>query len=365
MALIAFRQIKLTKDLIIGYFIISIIWTVNLLNNAIRGAIAISDELFYLENDLFYGFPSRFLWLLLNKLAQLDFGEPVLMMKLINLFFAFGFFTFLSKNLTEIPARYLAIMLVYLGILASYNFRDILIIWLTFHMLFSFENSRQSRLFFLDKSINYVTILYSLGLFLLRPIQMLTVYLSNVKFKYFVIGIAFFLATFTLLSTYLKPIFYTFFWRLENIDTFITDKIDQKGVAYTGFTIMNVFEWFMRFILAPFPPSLLQRMLGGAADGYQFGVFDEIIRFLHRTFYYLVLFYISYCMISKFNVFKKVLKKHSGIILFLFMYSLTYAIFNFGGSHERIKFTVYIGILVIFNSLLRGVNEKTNILYKN
>jgi len=367
MALIAFRQIKLKKELILGYFFISTIWTTNLLFNITRGTIAISDEFFYLEADLLHDFPARFIWLLLNHAALLDFGEPILTMKLINLFFALGFFTFLSKHLTEIKANYLAIILAYLGIIASYNFRDILIIWLTFLMLFSLENCRQSKLFFLNKSITFPTILLGLGLTLLRPLQMLTIYLSNVKIKYLVIGLAFFLVTFTFLSVYFKSTFYTFFWRIENIDLYLTNRIEKKGfdIPDTGLTPLSLFEWLMKFVLAPIPTSLLVRMFGGASVDYQFGAFDEAIRFFHRTFYYLILTFIFCCLFSKFRVFKRVVKQHSGIILFIFMYSLTYAIFNFGGSHERIKFTVYIGILVIFNSLLRGNNEKNNILYKN
>jgi len=141
------------------------------------------------------------------------------------------------------------------------------------------------------------------------------------------------------------------------MSTYIDHKIDQKGVAYDGLSWASFIEWCARFVLAPFPTSLLSRLTGGG-DDYQFGGFDEIIRIYHRSVLYVLFASCFYYLIGHTKVFIGTVKKMGPIFVFLGVYVATYALFNFGGSHERIKFMFFVCIAAFWASLVLGVKKE-------
>jgi len=173
---------------VLGYALVGAIWSLNFAANVLAGKIAMSDELFFLEADWLYRFPARFIWLVLNNIASLDIGEPIIIMKSLNLIFAFGFFTWWVNNFRHVSPVIWCLIFPYLGVLASYNFRDILIVWFTMLAFQPLWSGGAIRFSFSATKVDWRAMLGVTLLIFLRPIQAVTIIGAYVRLRYLVAG---------------------------------------------------------------------------------------------------------------------------------------------------------------------------------
>lgn len=333
------------------------LWLLVYTSHEIRGHLA-SDELYFATEPPGGLFSNRYLWLQINRFVSLFFDQPeeiVEHMRILNLSFLVIVYLYTVSTIRTIPPLLLAIGMSYFASVAALNLRDILILLGTLMFL----NARVA----LGSSIrDQVTVLKRAPfacvlLILLRPLQFVQLFLSGFRLLYFGGTV---LLLITLLQTPLgSQYFYSFAYTFNNFETVVAERAEDKGITGRKPTIENITFWTARFVLAPSPLSITERLLSRDPN-YAAGRLDLGVRLIHRFSLFTLYIIILYYMIRYRRTTTDVLKRNNHIIKFGIIFSLTYGLFNFGLSHERVKLNLLILVLVLVDQLRLELRTQRN-----
>lgn len=324
------------------------LWMLVYTSHQMRGYFA-SDELYFATEPPGEVFSNRYLWLQLNRFVGLFSEQPeeiVVHMRVLNLSFLVVMYLYTVITIRTIPPFLLAIGMSYFASVAALNLRDILILLGTLMFLntrVELGHSIRDQLTVLKRA-PFACVL----LILLRPLQFVQLFLSGFRLLY-IGGIV--LLLLTLLQTPLgSRYFYNLAYTFNNLETVVADRAENKGITGTRPTIDNITFWTARFVLAPSPISVTERLLSRDPN-YAGGRVDLGVRVIHRFSLFSCYIAIFYYILRYRRTTIGVLKRNTFIIKFAFLFSLTYGIFNFGVSHERVKLTLLILVLILVDQI--------------
>lgn len=341
------RGARLNWTAYIGLCWLTSVWLLAYFLHLNSGFIS-KDEVFFATKEFEGVSLNRTLWLLINQFTGLFTENVIETMRVLN----FGFVVLLYVTALRVFKTFhpllLAFVLSYASCVAALNFRDVAI------ML--------GLILFLDLRSNYDASLRDLVrmiikgkwillfLALLRPTQAVLLLASGLR--WYQLLLASFLAL-TLLQTPIgNKYFYNFSYYTINFNEEVTEKAESKGLASTEPTLQNIAYWSARFVFAPSPISVASRVFSGS-ETYTYGAFDLSIRFINRLSIYGLFIGLIYYFIQAPLIFVNAVREKSFAVKFGFLFSLLYALFNFGASHERIKMTLLLVLLFILDHVRR------------
>lgn len=332
-----------SSSFFLGVFWLILVWLGSFLSyNLIE--FTSSDEIYYSSASLTDNFPNRTFWIAINQVAAQFGGDAIQNMRVINIFFLIFLYVLLVKHCYSISPFLLAILMTYFASIAALNLRDLAIIAITFLCFLTYSWRTSLREFgktVLSRPIALVV------LFLLRPLQALMVVLSTFRFAVIIAIVS--LGLVFLATNVGQRYFYNYSYFVQNFEDSVSERAERKGVSVDVLSLENYAFWSARFLLAPPPHSAFQRIFSD--DEYIYGKTDLVLRAIHRFLYYIVLLVMLSYLIRHSKLFLKVVRKNGHVVKFVTIYTVVYAIFNFGGSHERIKLMVFVLMIYLLHLL--------------
>lgn len=304
------------------------------------------DEIFFAETQASSIFANRSLWLMLNSITALTTDEVVNHMRVLNLVFLLILYGIAVRVFRTFRPLTLALMLSYFACVAALNLRDTLLFIPLLILLDRYDlgQTRNQGALKMARAMGLPALL----MFLLRPMQLGILYIATIRWHY---AIPLFLVFITVLQTPIgERYLYNLSWHVSNFEQSVTDRGEDK-VADARPTLRNITEWSARFIFAPLPWTSLQRIF--VDQTYEYGQVDLTVRAGHRLILYGLALYLFYHLLKRPRWTLGVLLRYSYVIKFILIFSVVYAIFNFGGSHERVKMNVFIALLFLVDRLRR------------
>lgn len=341
---IFFTKLRFSYGAYLGVLWLIAIWMMAASSHEMRGYFA-KDEMFFATTEFESIFTNRALWLLLNEFVGLFSNQPediIRHMRIMNLSFLVIIYLYAIHAIRTIPPLILAFIMSYFACVAALNLRDILVLYCTLMFLEKralFGQSIRDQ-FATLKSARWPVVL----LFLLRPLQLTQLFLSGFKMMYLAVIMLVILAF--LQTSFGTRHFYNYAYFYKNFEEIISEKANDKGFTGAKPTPTNIGYWTVRFVFAPTPASATMRFVSGA-DEYEYGRVDLGVRVISRFSLFSCYVAILYYLLRYPAITMKVLHNNSFILKFGLIFSLTYALFNFGASHERIKLTLLILALLL------------------
>lgn len=323
----------------------------------------ISDEYKYYESDIILDNNTidRFLWFGINYLIKNYDVFGTIGIKLINipLLQIFIIYLWLIFNKDQ-KVLYISFVIPYLALIATKDFRDILIWLLTLLIIYNFTRSKIKAL------------LYSVLLFFLRPLAtvinlvvlIFVNYVFTIKLKrrlkkstiyYAISGIFIFIIiviiTYKPVYKKMHSVYYAINYKIEN-GYFTKRNIELlKNDPYvTGDLMHDTKIGLIRYIFTPLPTSLLWRITNGGSE--KWGIVDDIIRFTNQIFYFIILFYVILHPICIMKLFRESFNKSQRVLLYvLLLYWPLYSIHLLGITNQRQKLPFQIALFLIAISI--------------
>lgn len=353
-----FQYVK-TTQIFLFYYLAIFVFTLKLFEY-VFGQIDffISDEIYYFEeatyNFLEVNDKERYLWLLLNYIFKnFDvYGEFGI--KLINI--PIGLLSLVALNrayrISISPVRYL-LFLPYLLVTFTFNLRDNLILLFSILLFISLDKVSIKNI--------WALLLLSIGLAFTRPLfilLILSIFLfvkvmfsennslgKRSKGKLILLSAIFLGVGFFLIGQFLQEIVVKYYINLElMVNNNFENKTDEIGYQLSGNIFKDLGNSLIRFILAPLPHSLFKRLFEEISI---WGITDEIVRIIHQSIYFFLLFYLVY----NFKLFFVILRRmdHISLMVTLFLLSqaLIYSIYQLGGTHQRTKLPFQLAIFIL------------------
>lgn len=356
--LFLFLYLKKEKDgrLVFGLFWLTLIWFISFLVHFDSGFVA-SDEVFFSTEsiDISEFKLNRSIWIAINMLVGVGTEEVILHMRCLNLLTVLLLYIYCTKEMSTINPLFLALLMSYCSVVASLNLRDNLLLFGTLLLI--------SRLRSLDISWKGVsgydsTLGWSALLVLgLRPLQL--AFAVATQFRIIVLVPVIILSVMFLQTSYGKRYFYNYSYYSTNFATAFSDKSENINLKDANPTATNISYWSARFLFAPDPYSSVQRVF--VDDDYVYGKFDLLVRAFHRVFYFSIMLWILFqCFRHRWLVVGLVRDNHS-LLKFVVIYTFVYAVFNSGGSHERIKLMIYMILLLLLDYVKRELDGSRNL----
>ena len=330
-----------------------------------------SDEITYI-NAALDKLPSdlnRFLWFFINYLIlNYDISFNRFALKIINIPIAAGFLLvlwhiFKNKRIFLIP-----VILPYAAYIAIKNFRDIPIFLFT---------ALTILLFYQRKPIYMILSLISLGmLFFLRPfaaiivfvILLLQILLLTIKplkrlaiSKRFTKKILILIIISVIISPFAAPVvrhsivkhynwfIYTTF--AKGYEMKVENRVRNDPRYASGNKVKDFCVASVRYAVTPIPTSIFGRLIKGGAE--QWGMVDDLIRFLNQIGYYFMLIFLILNARYIPVVFLKLTPAGKAFVLSQLTYWPIYSFHLYGVTHQRLKIPLQIVVFLI----AMGVSE--------
>lgn len=324
-----------------GLFWLVLVWLLTFYSHLSRDFIQ-TDELFFITNEHLSFIGRHALWALLNFGVAATSEYPVYEMRFLNLIVLMYFYSVAITCFNSFRPFTVAVILSYFACVAALNLRDPLIFLALLLLLRNVEpESLNLRRFPVSlKKISVPVLLFMT----LRPFQ-LVIYLVSLLRWY--VGVSVLLIGLLALQTNIvQQHFYTITWNVNNFE----ESVMQRGAGKVEDpqpTPANISAWTLRFLAAPLPWTSFTRVF--TEDSYEYGRFDLAVRALHRLLFWgMCLQLLIYFARSPRRVYEH-LSSYSHVVKFVAMFSILYAVFNYGGSHERIKMNVFLCTLFLID----------------
>jgi hypothetical protein len=333
-------RIKLRLEAYLGLLWLISIWGMTYVSHLATGFVA-SDEVYFSTQTVERIFSNRALWILLNQANALFTDNVIQAMRVLNLFFLCLLYITAVRSFRALSPQLLAVCMSYYACIAALNLRDVA---LQVGMLMFLAARGNAGHGIRDQfRVLYKTKYTVAFLFLLRPFQVLLLFLSGFRLHILalcvLIGIAF------LQSPVGTRYFYNMAFYTQNFSEAISEKAELKEVSDVRPSPLNVAYWMARFVFAPSPPSIAHRLMF-EPETYPYGQVDLTFRVVNRFVLYGLMLAILLHVIEAPRLVLGVMRDNSYVLKFGFLFTLVYALFNFGASHERIKVTIL--LLAIF-----------------
>ncbi|GAA4226596.1 hypothetical protein GGQ68_004814 [Sagittula marina] len=353
--LISKRQFPV--EVYLGLLWLIAVWTACYTSHEVRGFFA-KDELYFAEQEMVGLLSNRFLWLFINHVVgmfSLTTEQVVLNMRVFNLSVLILIYLYAVSTIRTLSPLLLAVMMSYFAAVAALNLRDPAILlgtWIFLNGRATLGHSIADQITAL-KAGRWGVVL----VILLRPLQFAQLFISGFRLVYLAGILA--LALIVLQTSFGTRYFYNFAYFLNNFETVVAEKAEDKGLTSTQPTPRNIAFWTARFAFAPSPTSIAQRLL--AADpNYSYGRVDLAARAINRVALYGCFLALLFYGVRYRQITLQVLRRNAFILKFALLFSLTYAIFNFGASHERIKLNVLILVLMLVDRIRIALRDQEN-----
>ncbi len=340
----------------------------------------ISDEISYLKQNYedINDYKNRFVWYFINYIeTDYDFF-PNISLKLLNIPFLFFFIYILWLIFDKKKSIfYIVILLPYLSLLATKNFRDILILLimsLSIYMFYSLKKTKKILVL-----IPFVLLLYLRGfilwyllflfftVFLYKNLKKLRknnfiiktrikrikkVKLYSTVFVLIILIISLFLIFPKIQKKTKSYLVAITFYTGEGYKT----KIEEAKGIQTGNKITDYLVGGIRYAFTPIPTSIFGRFIKGGSIS---GLTDDLIRTINQTIYYFLLLYILYNFKYIPQLRKKMNTLQKVFLLSLLLFLPIYTYYRFGMGHQRIKIPFQIAVFIIFVYIKRiKINRK-------
>jgi hypothetical protein len=345
--------------------ILVLLWLAYFLYRVIDGLQLISDEVFYITQDISLE-NKRILFLSLAQyFSKVETAQIVI--PILNLFAVLISFIYLSKiNFYNYTATFF--QLIYFSGVATYIFRDSYILMLTILLFYIIFKQKMIINLSLLKKTTVLSLLMFIAIFYLmlytRPQYaiLLTVswLIASILIKSPIMLIV---ATLTsCLSLFLLINYNPDLFNIYGISIydFVASRADRHGVE---FTFSNSIVGFFKHFLTPIPTSLISRMMDPTIWN-DYGIIDDVYRFIYKSYLYFCLIYIA----LNFNIIKEVLMRWKFEGFFLLSFSLSnafvYTLFSFGGGHERTKIFSVFAIFFIYTGIVHIKQQRALVLRK-
>lgn len=329
----------------IGGLWLFVIWMLTFASHIDR-SYAQADELYYSLAQFNNLLQNRSLWLFFNYVVSLTIdGDPIIYMRLLNLLFLLILYVISLNAFRTFSPITLALFLSYFACVAALNLRDILVFVSLLWYIHRFGPSCGRFTEQLGGARR--TIFPAIVLFLLRPLQLAILYVSGFRVYYgaaiIAIGIVF------LQTPIASKYFYNYAWHVQNLSESIEMRGEDKEGVDPEATLKNVVVWTVRFLAAPLPWSSVVRLFDD--EVYEYGIIDLSVRALHRFVFYGFGFYLLFLWVRDPVQTKQIVQRYSYLLKFCILFSVVYAIFNFGGSHERVKMNVFLCVMYLVDRI--------------
>jgi len=306
--------------------------------------IIISDELYFFQNPE-VGI-NRLLWIKLAQFVTL-IGGDVMALRFINLAFLVFFCAMVHVRFKNIPVLIIGFCLCYVPMIASLAIRDTLLLSLIL-VLLPYINGKDSF------GISPTATLALIAMSLLRPFLLVIILLSKIKLNVRSLVFSTIMLVIFLYILSSLPGTRHYYDIMLNLEDYILNKMDKKGLSVPdGIGLFNVIRWLINFYFGPSPLSLFYRIFGETT----YGTIDDIIRVIYKISLYGLYTFVLYFGLRKSHALYNTIKENYHLITFLVLYGFLYSIFNFGGSHERIKLIIPIVLLFIID---RRLDDKSS-----
>ena len=312
------------------------------------------DEIFFATNEIRDLLSNRILWLLLNQVVGFFTADLINSMRVLNLGFVILLYIVAVRGFLTFHPFIIALSLSYGSCVAALNLRDpAIFLGVVLFLLKRGEcgDSLAEQLRALWKCRWSV-----LFLFTLRPLQALLLLLAGLRL-YMMMGVIVVAVVF-LQSPLGARYFYNLSYHTQNFSESVSDRAESKELSSTEPTPRNIALWTARFVFAPSPDAALGRLLFHA-EGYEYGSVDLALRVFSRIALYSLFMAILLYALRAPGIVHKTFREHSFVLKFGLLYSLLYAVFNFGGSHERIKFTLVLLALYMVDRIRRDIQTSS------
>lgn len=316
----------------------------------------VSDENYYLSagsNTMSWilGEKNK-LWLLVNKfiLAWEPLGEYVV--KLINLPIIVILLIKL-EDLFNSPKRWPVWLLLtpYMAVMATYNFRDVLIL---VSAVFAIDGLVKSSVsgkliafiwMFILASLRMEVVFFILFIFI-GSIIMRDSHPFRALFRAGLISICFLGMNWVLLGDYWMHWFTNKALWLELVFTNADAMEARLGSYYSGNLVYDWMVGVVRYIFAPLPTSLIEITL--RPDHYHpYGVLENSVRLLQVLILYAAFTYIILRRKRIVSRYKDQSQAVQILIVFFLVHVFIYGFYGFGVGHPRIKLPFYLGIAAL------------------
>lgn len=354
--LLIFRKRQSSVAELFGYVWLAAFWLVTFSSHVIRDFVQ-TDENYFAYEEVAIDLSNRGLWIALNYVFSLMTNDVVTHMRILNLFFLFILYSVSVRVFRTLQPVTIAVLLSYFACVAALNLRDTLVFVALLMLLARIDViMREGDIFaWTDSKL----VLPSILMFLLRPFQLAILLVSTLRWYYLIIAI--FVVILLLQSSLGSRYFYNWSWHFQNFEQSVVDRGEGK-VDDPRPTPANIINWSARFVLAPVPWTSVERIV--VDETYEYGRFDLAVRAAHRIFLYSMFVYLILKLIKQPKLFVQLFDKYSFVIKFMLIFSLIYALFNFGGSHERIKMNLFLSMLFVVDRLREiSISAKYNRVY--
>lgn len=329
----------------IGLLWLFAIWASTFFSHMTSGFIS-PDEVYFTAQKVESFFANRSLWLLINSAVSAFADDTVKQMRILNLGFLVLLYISAVTTFRTIPPLILAVCLSYAACVAALNLRDVAILLGTVHLLRPLGKVGHHILDTMQLLVKEKWAV--LFLFLLRPQMAVLLVASTLRIR---VLFVLFTATFLFLQTESgMRYFYNYSYYTQNFSAAITTRAEEKEYERTEPSVPNIAYWTARFVFAPDPISIASRLLTQAGE-YKYGTFDLAVRTINRFVLYGLMLMILYQIARAPKAALGVLSDNLFAINFGVSFSLLYALFNFGASHERIKMILVVLLLYLFDRL--------------
>lgn len=329
------------------------VWLLTFLDHRETGFVS-PDEVYFATAKIESLLSNRVLWLATNKFVALTSNDVIQTMRIFNVGFLILFYVVSTFAFRSFPPLLLAFAFSYASCVAALNIRDLAILFATVILIVALGRAGHKIDALL--AMAWKRKLTILILFLLRPLMLLTLLASGLRIRLLAVGA---LSVIGFLQTdYGTRSFYNYAYYAQNFDQGIADRAEEKELERTEPTVANIAFWTARFVFAPTPWSTVDRLVG-SPETYSYGKVDLSFRTLNRFVLYLAMLALLYYVARYPSHVWRVLQDNSFVLKFAALFSLTYALFNFGQSHERIKFVILLLFFFVLDRIRVALATRT------
>lgn len=348
----AYARVKLPADALLGLVWLIGVWALTFASHYQTGFVS-PDEIYFSTEKLDSLLQNRSLWLVINSATGLFTDDIIFEMRIFNLGFVVLLYVLAVTRLRSIPPILIAICLSYAGCVAALNLRDVAILFVALHILTALGMSSSNIRDLIATTWREKSAV--LFLFMLRPQMLILLLSSALRFRILVVII---LGSVAFLQSGLgTKYFYNYAYYSQNFSTAIVERAEEKEYDRTEPNLVNIAYWTARFIFAPDPISSSRRLIT-EPETHPYGTFDLAIRTVSRFSLYTLLVLILHRAVTAPRRTWQVLSQHAFALKFGLLFSLLYALFNFGASHERVKMVVLVLLLYLFDKLRAAFRER-------
>ncbi len=348
-----------TQNRVLFLLTLSTMWVIYVLSRAAGGLELISDEYFYMYEDVNSQYKRRIFTYLVQYFG--NFETAWLMTTSLNISAVLVSFVILSRiyfnnNLVTFA------QLLYFPAIASFVFRDSLIILLIV-ALTAVAFSRDRKLLIYASPL--ILILYDFrphfAAFFVASL-MAAYFIERVKSNTVIVALVAIASVSALsMAALIGDSFNVYGITLSE---YLQSRSDRYEQSYSP---TNTILAFIRHYFAPIPTSLLERIAYGGEAGIsvesQYGALDDAYRMLYKSVFYFVFAY----LLIRWKLVVQVIDRwrfESGfLIAFSLANAMLYTAFNFGGGHERVKVVSTFFLFYLFAGVIHLRRERKSLSY--